>query len=94
MIEALPVVSVPVLSKAKVSTAASVSSAPPHVHYLALRLNAARRKVIETRLAFADIAALTGFNSASAFARSYRAHFRESASETRRRLRSGSGLVA
>ncbi|MCM2399023.1 GlxA family transcriptional regulator [Rhizobium sp. S95] len=68
--------------------------APPHVHYLALRLNAARRKVIETRLAFADIAALTGFNSASAFARSYRAHFRESASDTRRRLRPGSGLVA
>ena len=31
--------------------------APPHIHYLALRLNAARRKVIETRIAFADIAA-------------------------------------
>jgi transcriptional regulator GlxA family with amidase domain len=59
----------------------------PHVHYLALRLNAARRRVIETRLSFADIAASTGFNSASAFARSYRAHFRESASDTRRRLR-------
>ncbi|MBR0555037.1 GlxA family transcriptional regulator [Ciceribacter sp. L1K23] len=59
----------------------------PHVHYLALRLNAARRKVIETRAAFADIAAATGFNSASAFARSYRANFRESPSETRRRLR-------
>ncbi|NML76159.1 GlxA family transcriptional regulator [Rhizobium sp. S-51] len=65
---------------------------PPHVHYLALRLNAARRKVIETRLAFADVAAATGFNSASAFARSYRAHFRESPSETRRRLKfSGAG---
>lgn len=62
---------------------------PPHVHYLALRLNAARRKVIETRLAFADIAALCGFNSASAFARSYREHYHESASETRRRLRAG-----
>lgn len=60
---------------------------PPHVHYLALRLNAARRKVIETRSAFADIAAATGFNSASAFTRSYRANFRESPSETRRRLR-------
>ncbi|KPH07522.1 GlxA family transcriptional regulator (plasmid) [Rhizobium acidisoli] len=61
--------------------------APPHVHYLALRLNAARRKVIETTASFADIAAATGFNSASAFARSYRASFSESASETRRRLR-------
>jgi transcriptional regulator GlxA family with amidase domain len=59
----------------------------PHVHYLALRLNASRRKVIETRASLADIAAATGFNSASAFSRSYRAQFRESPSETRRRLR-------
>jgi transcriptional regulator GlxA family with amidase domain len=59
----------------------------PHVHYLALRLNTARRKVIESRASFADIAASTGFNSASAFSRSYRAQFRESPSETRRRLR-------
>ncbi len=59
----------------------------PHVHYLALRLNAARRKVIESRADFADIAAATGFNSSSAFSRSYRAHYRESPSETRRRLK-------
>lgn len=58
----------------------------PHVHYLALRLNAARRRVIETRASFADIAAATGFNSASAFSRSYRAQFSESPSETRGRL--------
>lgn len=63
------------------------TGAPPHVHYLALRLNAARRKVIETKASFADIAAGTGFNSASAFARSYRASFSESPSDTRRRLR-------
>ena len=61
----------------------------PHRHYLALRLNAARRKVIETREELADIAALTGFNSSSAFSRSYRAHYRESPTETRRRLRTG-----
>jgi transcriptional regulator GlxA family with amidase domain len=61
----------------------------PHVHYLALRLNAARKKVIETPASFADIAAATGFNSASAFSRSYRAQFHESPSETRRRLRLG-----
>lgn len=60
---------------------------PPHVHYLALRLNAARRKVIETKDSFAEIAAATGFNSASAFSRSYRASFSESPSGTRRRLR-------
>lgn len=59
----------------------------PHAHYLALRLNAARRKVIETRADFADIAAITGFNSSSAFSRSYRAHYRESPSETRRRVK-------
>jgi len=59
----------------------------PHTHYLALRLNAARRKVIETKAGFADIAAETGFNSASAFSRSYRASYAESPSETRRRLK-------
>ena len=64
---------------------ASVGVAP-HIHYLALRLNAARRKVIETSATFADIAAATGFNSASAFSRSYRAQFGESPSETRHRI--------
>ncbi|WKL25884.1 GlxA family transcriptional regulator [Sinorhizobium meliloti] len=59
----------------------------PHEHYLALRLSAARRKVIETRMEFADIAAISGFNSSSSFSRSYRAHYRESPSETRRRLK-------
>jgi transcriptional regulator GlxA family with amidase domain len=58
----------------------------PHVHYLALRLNAARRQVIETSKSFTDIASATGFNSASAFARSYRAQFGESPSETRKRV--------
>lgn len=70
---------------------ASVGVAP-HVHYLALRLNAARRKVIETSATFADIAAATGFNSASAFSRSYRAQFGESPSETRHRIGRGSSV--
>lgn len=60
---------------------------PPHEHYLALRLNAARRRVIETDLSLADIAAGTGFNSASAFSRAYRGQFHESPSGTRRRQR-------
>jgi transcriptional regulator GlxA family with amidase domain len=59
----------------------------PHLHYLALRLNAARRLVIETRASLADIASAAGFNSASAFSRCYRAHFGESASGTRKLLR-------
>lgn len=58
----------------------------PHIHYLALRLNAARRRVVETQMPFNEIAIASGFNSASAFSRSYKAHFRESPSETRRRL--------
>jgi transcriptional regulator GlxA family with amidase domain len=65
-----------------------IMSVSPKEHYLALRLNTARRRVIETRASFADIAAATGFNSASAFSRSYRAQYRESPSQTRRRLRS------
>jgi transcriptional regulator GlxA family with amidase domain len=60
---------------------------PPNEHYLALRLNAARRRVIETDLSLADIAAGTGFNSASAFSRAYRVQFQESPSDTRRRQR-------
>jgi transcriptional regulator GlxA family with amidase domain len=59
----------------------------PHAHYLALRLYAARRKVIETKESFADIAAETGFNSASSFSRSYRTSYGESPSDTRRRLK-------
>ncbi|MGV3548658.1 GlxA family transcriptional regulator [Rhizobium sp.] len=58
---------------------------PPHEHYLALRLNTARRRVIESDMSFADIAEGTGFNSASAFSRAYRGQFQESPSETRRR---------
>ena len=61
---------------------------PPHEHYLALRLNTARRRVIESDVSFADIADGTGFNSASAFSRAYRGQFQESPSDTRRR-RSG-----
>ena len=57
------------------------------VFLLVKLVNAARRKVIETKTEFADIAALTGFNSSSAFSRSYRAHYHESPTETRRRLR-------
>ena len=59
----------------------------PHEHYLALRLNGARRMVIETDLSLADAANRTGFNSASAFSRAYRAQFQESPSDTRRRQR-------
>jgi len=57
----------------------------PRRYYAALRLNAARRLVLETRKSVTEIAAQTGFTSASAFARSFRAHFGESPREARRR---------
>lgn len=60
-------------------------AAPPHLHYLALRLNAARRRVIESKADFAAISEDCGFCSPSAFSRAYREQFGESATETRRR---------
>ena len=43
----------------------------PGAYYLRLRLNAARRLVVDTRVAMADIAARTGFSSAAAFSRAF-----------------------
>jgi transcriptional regulator GlxA family with amidase domain len=57
----------------------------PNLHYLALRLNTARRLVIETPASLTEIATAVGFNSAAAFSRSYRTRFRESATSTRQR---------
>ena len=55
----------------------------PHTHYLALRLNCARRLAIETRMSMIEIATAAGFNSPSAFSRCYRAHYGESPRATR-----------
>ena len=54
-------------------------------HYAGLRLNMARRLLLESRRSCADIAASTGYNSASAFSRAYRGHFGESPSASRGR---------
>jgi transcriptional regulator GlxA family with amidase domain len=43
----------------------------PGAYYLRLRLNAARRLVLDTREPMADIAARTGFSSAAAFSRAF-----------------------
>jgi transcriptional regulator GlxA family with amidase domain len=43
----------------------------PGAYYLRLRLGAARRLVLDTRLAMADIAARTGFSSATTFSRAF-----------------------
>jgi len=47
----------------------------PGAYYLRLRLNAARRLVLDTAEPMADIAARTGFSSASAFSRAFKAGF-------------------
>lgn len=59
----------------------------PHAHYLALRLNHARRLLIETGIPAVEIAGAVGFASAAAFARAYRRMHGEAPSETRRAAR-------
>jgi transcriptional regulator GlxA family with amidase domain len=47
----------------------------PGAYYLRLRLNAARRLVLDTRLAMADISARTGFSGSAAFSRAFSRQF-------------------
>jgi AraC family transcriptional regulator, glycine betaine-responsive activator len=56
----------------------------PGAYYLRLRLNAARRLVLDTRVAMADIAARTGFSSAAAFSRAFSKTFGEAPVRLRR----------
>ena len=49
----------------------------PGSYYLRLRLGAARRLVVDTRVAMADIAGRTGFSSAAAFSRAFSRAFGE-----------------
>lgn len=55
--------------------------------YLNLRLKAGRRLVIDTRKPITEIAMQTGFSSAAAFSRRFRASFGESPREARRERR-------
>ncbi|MEO0360794.1 MAG: helix-turn-helix domain-containing protein [Pseudomonadota bacterium] len=63
----------------------------PYAYWLTLRLNAARRMALETAAPMAEIAAASGFASASAFARAFRGRFGESPGEARRRADRGVG---
>ena len=56
----------------------------PAAYYRRLRLQTARRMVIDTRLRLQEIAIRTGFNSLSAFSRLYKQHYRQSPLESRR----------
>lgn len=56
----------------------------PGAYYLRLRLNAARRLVVDTRVPMADIAARTGFSSAATFSRAFANSFGEAPSQFRK----------
>ncbi len=51
---------------------------PPGSYYLALRLQAARKMVLDTALSMQDIAVRTGFSSQSALSRSFRKRYGQS----------------
>jgi transcriptional regulator GlxA family with amidase domain len=61
----------------------------PGRFFLNLRLNAARRLVVDTRLAMTEVAVRTGFTSASSFARAFRRGFGTSAVAMRRDTQRG-----
>ncbi len=55
----------------------------PGVFYLRLRLQRARKYVTDTLLSMQEIAIRTGFNSLSAFSRSYKKHYQSAPSDYR-----------
>lgn len=57
----------------------------PGAYYRRLRLQTARRLVVDTRLQLQEIAVRTGFNSLSAFSRLFRRYYQQSPRECRRR---------
>jgi transcriptional regulator GlxA family with amidase domain len=59
----------------------------PAAYYRRLRLQTARRMVVDTRLKLQEIAIRTGFNSLSSFSRLFRDHYRQSPGECRRQAR-------
>ena len=56
----------------------------PGAYYRRLRLQTARRMVVDTRLRLQEIAIRTGFNSLSAFSRMFRRYYHQSPGECRR----------
>ena len=57
----------------------------PAAYYRRLRLQIARKMVVDTRLKLQEIAIRTGFNSLSAFSRIFRQYYEESPAQCRRR---------
>ncbi len=56
----------------------------PAAYYRRLRLQTARRLVVDTRLKLQEIAVRTGFNSLSAFSRLFKQYYQQSPGECRR----------
>jgi transcriptional regulator GlxA family with amidase domain len=56
----------------------------PGAYYLRLRLNAARRLVLDTQVRMAEVAARTGFSSAASFSRAFSRAFGEAPARMRR----------
>ena len=59
----------------------------PAAYYRRLRLQTARRMVVDTRLQLQEIAIRTGFNSLSAFSRGFKHHYQQTPGECRRQAR-------
>jgi transcriptional regulator GlxA family with amidase domain len=59
----------------------------PAAYYRRLRLQTARRMVVDTRLKLQEIAVRTGFNSLSSFSRLFKNHYQQSPGDCRRQAR-------
>jgi transcriptional regulator GlxA family with amidase domain len=59
----------------------------PAAYYRRLRLQTARRMVVDTRLNLQEIAIRTGFNSLSSFSRRFRSHYQQTPGDCRRQAR-------
>ncbi|WAP67878.1 GlxA family transcriptional regulator [Jiella pelagia] len=61
-----------------------LAGSAPGAFYLSLRLNAARRLVVDTDISMAEIAVRTGFSSLAALSRSFKRHFGRTPTAARR----------
>jgi transcriptional regulator GlxA family with amidase domain len=59
----------------------------PAAYYRRLRLQTARRMVVDTRLNLQEIAIRTGFNSLSSFSRRFKIHYQQTPGDCRRQAR-------
>ena len=61
----------------------------PAAYYRRLRLQTARRMVVDTRLQLQEIAIRTGFNSLSSFSRRFKNYYQQTPGDCRRQARAG-----